>query len=205
MTGRRGAPRWIAAAALPVLASLGGLGTGCHAREFEPAPKPAAGTYPLDGSYLFAIDYREGTRTRLITSGHFVIADSQIVSFSRACEVVDPPRASAGNAEAWFRCAMGFREYVELRFNLTDPINRSRWYANLRIVEPVPACARYAANGNCVLMVTTYASKYVSRSGGIDVQRGLPAPPPDGPAGSGEDRTRRARCDTVKTASCSGV
>jgi hypothetical protein len=178
--------------------------TACHSREVEVAAPPVAGTYPVDCSYLFRIDYREGTRTQLRYSGHFIIADSVFVLESPSCEAIDAPRGSEGNEEAWFRCGGEYSgRPLQLRFNRSDPLNKSRWFADLPVREPARRCARYSF-GSCVRVVNTFVLRYVPRSGEIEVRRGLPPERPFSPQPGPGDRTRRARCDTIATFNCPG-
>ncbi|HEX9565051.1 MAG TPA: hypothetical protein VF981_13800 [Gemmatimonadaceae bacterium] len=185
-----------------VAVAAGLIIASCRGRPLVIEPKPAAGTYQLDGVYTFRIDYREGTLAVLRTTGSFVIADSQVMLSQPPCAEAEAPRASEGMEEAWFDCARQSRTGVQLRINRTDPINKSRWYGRLLVSEPARACRRYAANGNCTQVVNTRIYKYVERSGRIDVTRGIPVPP-DGSGTPGKDLPKRAGCDTVRTGWCS--
>lgn len=199
MTGRRSRSRPTSVLAASLAVALG----ACHSAAVQPEPKPAPGTYPLDGVYTFRLDYREGTRARLVSSGQFVIADSQVLWSSPACEEEPAPEGSAGHQEAWFDCGRpSSRERLQFRINRTDPINESRWYGDVRILERVRTCSRYAATGACDRYGEVMVSRFVPRSGKLNVTRGLPEPPPDGGTSPGSPRTLRAGCDTGGPRGC---
>lgn len=182
------------------LTTLGLLAlAACHSPRVASAPKPAAGTYPLDGYYMFSFEYVEGTRGRLVRQGAFVIADSQVIwSEPGPCESVPAPEGSAGHEMAWFECGaatMG-RQRMQYRIHRTDPINKSRWHGDVPIRERQRVCTRYSL-GSCQQMSNIMVTRFVSRSGVLEVRRGIPRPPEIPPAAPQLDRTRRARCDTV--------
>lgn len=179
---------------------------GCHSPRVTSAPKPAAGTYPLDGYYRFSFEYVEGTRGRMLQGGAFVIADSQVLwSQPESCDAVPTPEGSEGHLMAWFECgrAAAGRQRLQYRIHRTDPINKSRWHADVPVRSPERVCVRYSL-GTCSQFATVQMLRYVKRSGVLEVVRGLPQRPEIPPASPQPDRTLRARCDTVATAACGG-
>jgi len=84
-----------------------------------------------------------------------------------------------------------------MRISEIDPVNRSRWYARMRVQDTVVRCTRYLANGDCTEILRARGMKWVDRNGTINVVRGLPAAADTSrvPDATGIRRLR-ARCDT---------
>jgi hypothetical protein len=151
--------------------------------------------YRLDGAYAFTVN-GEG----VYMSGYFVVADTQVfLDVARTCEPAAAPKASDGMRASWFDCNRT-REggFLQLRISEVDPVNRSRWYARMRVPDTVTRCTQYTTTGVCTQVVRARGMKWVDRHGTMVVTRGLPGTPPDTgrsiePTGS---RRLRIRCDT---------
>jgi hypothetical protein len=78
-------------------------------------------------------------------SGYFVVADTQVfLDVARTCEPAVAPKASDGMRASWFDCNRS-REgsFLQLRISQIDPVNRSRWYARMRVLDSVTRCSQY--------------------------------------------------------------
>jgi hypothetical protein len=165
---------------------------GCH-RNREIAVEPPGG--PVDGAYAFTLKGAD-----VYMEGRFVIADTQVFLYTNSrCELADAPEQSGGMRATWFDCNRTRDGAVlQLRISQVDPVNRSRWYARMRVLDVITRCNVYTVNGDCVELARARGLKWVDRYGQMIVTRGLPPiGPPDEkrlePTGS---RPLRVRCDT---------
>ena len=171
----------------------------CH-QPREMAPQvPLAG---IDGKYTFSI-----ANAWLKMEGQLLVAYSQAhVLAPRRCVPIDGPKSSDEMRSSWFECwgaTSSSEPSLRLRFSEIDPINRSRWYARMRVQDTVVRCTRYESNGGCVSILRARGMKWVDRNGSITVVRGFPAAVDTGTAApSGGTRRLRAKCDTSATVSC---
>ena len=164
-------------------------------------PREMAPEVPLpgiDGKYSFAI-----TNPSVKLEGQFLVAYSQVYLLApRSCKPVEGPKSSEEMRAAWFECGGASQQArseasLRLRISEIDPVNRSRWYARMRVQDTVVRCIRYLANGDCTEILRARGMKWVDRNGTINVIRGLPAAA-DTSRGSDPSGMRRirARCDT---------
>jgi hypothetical protein len=151
--------------------------------------------YPADGAYAFTIDGQG-----VYMSGHFVLADTQVfLDVAGRCEPAAAPKASDAMRASWFDCNRT-REggFLQLRISQVDPVNRSRWYARMRVLDVVTRCTQYTTSGDCTEVLRATGMKWVDRYGTMVVSRGLPGTRPDTgrPIVPKDARRLRIRCDT---------
>jgi hypothetical protein len=164
----------------------------CH-RPRQMAPQvPLEG---IDGKYTFTIADRF-----IRMEGRLIVAYSEVHLLSPPyCRPIEGPKSSDEMRASWFECRGGQRssESLRLRFSQIDPINRSRWYARMRVADTVRRCTLYNASGDCLQLLRATGRKWVDRNGAIHVERGFEAVADTGettnPAGS---KRLRVRCDT---------
>jgi hypothetical protein len=169
---------------------------GCY-RPREVVPEiPLPG---IDGKYSFAI-----TNPSVALEGRFMVVHSQVHLLApRRCVPIEGPKSSAELRAAWFECwgaGQQARSAASLRLRISeiDPMNRSRWYARMRVQDTVVRCTRYQANGDCTEILRARGMKWVDRNGTIAVTRGWPVPPDTGLLGEPKgNRPLRVRCDTA--------
>ena len=177
-------------------------GMACY-RPREMAPEvPLPG---IDGKYSFTVTIPSSARM----DGQFLVAYSQVYLLApRRCVPVEGPKSSGEMRAAWFECwgaGQNARSEASLRLRISeiDPVNRSRWYARMRVQDTVVRCTRYLANGDCTQALMARGLKWVDRNGTINVVRGLPVTPDTGRAPeAGGTKRLRARCDTSSTGAC---
>jgi hypothetical protein len=139
--------------------------------------------------------------------GRFVVADTQVfLHVDRACAVTDAPKSSEGMRATWFQCGGSIGgSFIQLRISRVDPVNRSRWYARMRVADTVNRCMQYTARGDCTQLLRAYGMKWVDLYGNMTVVRGMLAPDTSRAPNPSGTRPLRARCDTSATStSCSG-
>lgn len=168
----------------------------CHQPRQMAPQVPLAG---IDGNYTFTISSQS-----IKLEGQFIVAYSKAYLLSpKHCVPTEGPEASEEMRAAWYECwgqqGRSTREASSLRLRISevDPINRSRWYARMRVPDTVVRCTRYMTTGDCTEILRARGMKWVDRNGSITVLRGFTAQPDTGrgndPAG---DRRLRIRCDT---------
>lgn len=178
---------------------LSAVSLACHRNRQDTGIHPSA---PVDGAYSFTIH-----RLPVYMDGRFVVADTQVFLYvDRPCTLTDAPRSSEGLRATWFQCGGSIGgSFIQLRISSVDPVNRSRWYARMRVADTVNRCMQYTARGDCTQLLRAYGMKWVDLYGNMTVVRGML--PPDtsrAPTPSGT-RPLRARCDTSASGtSCSG-
>jgi hypothetical protein len=184
------------------LAVLLVTGAACH-RPREMAPQiPLAG---IDGNYAFTIS------NPFKLEGQLVVAHSRVYLIEpKRCVPIDGPKSSEEMRSSWYECVSGAQArpgegYLRLRFSEVDLLNRSRWYARMRVPDTVLRCTRYQTTGDCVEVLRARGMKWVDRNGSITVVKGFVLQPDTGRGtilpGS---KPLRTRCDTtVGPAPCS--
>ena len=175
------------------------VSVACHRNRQETATVPA---YPLDGVYSFTIH-----KLPVYMEGQFVVADTQVfLHVDRSCTLTDAPRSSEGMRATWFQCGGSIGgSFIQLRISNVDPVNRSRWYARMRVPDTVERCTQYTTSGDCTQVLRAYGMKWVDLYGNMTVVRGMLAPDTSRAPNPPGTRPLRARCDTSATStSCSG-
>jgi hypothetical protein len=177
------------------------VSVACHRNRGDTEMPPSKA---LDGAYSFKL-----TTNPLFPGmeGQFVVADTQVFLYvERACEPVDAPKSSEGMRAAWFQCGGSLGgTFLQLRISKVDPVNRSRWYARMRVPDTVERCTQYTTRGDCTQGLRAYGMKWVDLYGNMTVVRGMLAPDTSRAPNPPGTRPLRARCDTSATrTSCSG-
>lgn len=180
---------------------LSAVSVACHRNRGDTEMPPS---HVLDGAYSFKL-----TTNPLFPGmeGQFVVADTQVFLYvDRACEPVEAPKSSEGMRAAWFQCGGSIGgTFLQLRISKVDPVNRSRWYARMRVPDEVVRCTQYTTSGDCTHGVRALGMKWVDRYGNMTVVRGILAPDTSRAPNPSGTRPLRARCDTSATrTSCSG-
>ena len=174
------------------------VSAACH-RNRQETGMPAS--YPLDGVYSFTIH-----KLPVYMDGRFVVADTQVfLHVDRQCTLTDAPRSSEGMRATWFQCGGSIGgSFIQLRISRVDPVNRSRWYARMRVPDTVERCTQYTTRGDCAQVMRAYGMKWVDLYGNMTVVRGMLAPDTSRAPNASGTRKLRARCDTSATGtSCS--
>lgn len=183
-----------------ILLLLGASGS-CHRAPEVESQIPLEG---IDGKYSFSIN-----RPYLKMAGQFIVAYGEVHLLSpRHCMKTQGPKSSGNLRAAWFECWGARRpseQSLQLRLSEIDPINRSRFFARMRVVDTVLRCTRYNISGDCVELLRARGPKWENRDGAITVIRGFTVNPDSGRVPTPADPRRlRTRCDTTAATSTCG-
>jgi hypothetical protein len=175
---------------------------GCH-RAPDIAPQiPLEG---IDGKYSFSIN----KPPYLKMEGQFIVAYGEVHLLSpSSCRKIEGPKTSDGLRAAWFECWGGRRPSdpsLQLRFSEIDPINRSRFFVRMRVMDTVRRCTAYNTSGDCVELLRARGMKWEQRDGAITITKGFVVKPDSGRVPNPSDPRRlRARCDTTAAGNSCG-
>jgi len=178
---------------------LAAVAVACHRHRQDTETLPSA---PVDGVYSFTIN-----KLPVYMDGRFVVADTQVFLYvDRSCTLTDAPKSSDGMRATWFQCGGSIGgSFIQLRISRVDPVNRSRWYARMRVPDTVERCTQYTTRGDCTQVLRAYGMKWVDLYGNMTVVRGMLAPDTSRAPNPRGTRPLRARCDTsAASTSCSG-
>ena len=175
------------------------VSVACHRNRQDTGTLPST---PVEGVYSFTI-----RKLPVYMDGRFVVADTQVFLYvDRRCTLTDAPKSSEGMRATWFQCGGSIGgSFIQLRISRVDPVNRSRWYARMRVPDTVERCTQYTTRGDCTQVLRAYGMKWVDLYGNMTVVRGMLAPDTSRAPNPSGTRPLRARCDTSATStSCSG-